>query len=65
MASLTKLFEEIFCGTPSEKKPPLVRRYNTTLRQDTDFPFGPLNYAMADAGATTMEYLENGEWVQL
>lgn len=27
--------------------------------------FGPLDFAMADAGATTMEYLENEEWVQL
>lgn len=27
--------------------------------------FGPLDFAMADAGATSMEYYENGEWVQL
>lgn len=30
-----------------------------------DRSFGPLDFAMADAGATTMEYLENGKWEQL
>lgn len=35
------------------------------LESEADLAFGPLDFAMADAGATTMEYLENGEWIQL
>ena len=35
------------------------------LESEAELVFGPLNYAMADAGATSMEYLENGKWEQL
>jgi hypothetical protein len=35
------------------------------LHDSEDRAFGPLDFAMADAGATTMEYFENGEWEQL
>lgn len=35
------------------------------LEDSEDRAFGPLDFAIANAGATSMEYLENGEWVQL
>ena len=35
------------------------------LEDSEDRSFVPLDFAMADAGATAMEYLENEEWVQL
>ena len=35
------------------------------LEDSEDRAFGPLDFAAADAGATTMEYLENGKWEQL
>ena len=35
------------------------------LESEAELAFGPLDFAMADAGATAMEYLQDGEWVQL
>lgn len=36
------------------------------LNDDSERAFGPLDFAMADAGATSMEYYVDGEgWVRL
>jgi hypothetical protein len=35
------------------------------LEDSEDRSFGPLDFAMADAGATTMEYFQDGKWEQL
>lgn len=29
---------------------------------ESDYPFGPLDWAMNDSGCTYMEYLEDGAW---
>ena len=32
---------------------------------ESEDPFGPLDWAMADSGCTYLEYYEDGEWKQL
>lgn len=32
------------------------------LESHAELAFGPLDFAMADAGATTMEYVKDGKW---
>ena len=57
---LSKAFEEIFAGIPfmpSENKTlTYVRRYNTTIRQDIDFPFGPVPGTVLDPEGLLVSY---------
>jgi len=32
------------------------------LESEAELAFGPLDFAMDDAGATTMEYVKDGKW---